>query len=57
MPDAVEHDGKVRVCGRNITKLLLADDRDALAREEQELEALKSVLDPEKSMASRGRLR
>ena len=40
MPDAVEHDGKVSVCGRNITKLLLADDRDALAREEQELEAL-----------------
>ena len=38
MSDALEeHDGKVSICGRNITNLRLADDIDA---EEWELEAL-----------------
>ena len=35
-----EHDGKVSIGGRNITNLQFADDIDALAEEEQELEAL-----------------
>ena len=35
-----EHDGKVSIGGRNITNLWFADDTDALAEEEQELEAL-----------------
>ena len=35
-----EHDGKVSIGGRNITNLWFADDIDALAEEEQELEAL-----------------
>ena len=35
-----EHDGKVSIGGRNITNLRFADDIDALAEEEQELEAL-----------------
>ena len=35
-----EHDGKVGIGGRNITNLRFADDIDALAEEEQELEAL-----------------
>ena len=35
-----EHDGKVSIDGRNITNLRFADDIDALAEEEQELEAL-----------------
>ena len=44
MSDAMEeHDGKVR--GRNITSLWFADDTDALAEEEQELEALAENLD------------
>ena len=48
MPDALEeHDGKVRIGGRNITNLLYADDIDAqaLAEEEQELEAQAESLD------------
>ena len=40
-----EHDGKVSIGGRNITNLLFADDTDALAEEEQELEALNESLD------------
>ena len=41
MPDAQEeHDGKVSIGGRNITNFRFADDIDALAEEEQELEAL-----------------
>ena len=41
MSDALEeHDGKVSIGGRNITNLGFADDIDALAEEEQELEAL-----------------
>ena len=41
MSDALEeHDGKVSIGGRNITNLRFADDLDALAEEEQELEAL-----------------
>ena len=41
MSDALEeHDGKVSIGGRNITNLRLADDIDALAEEEQKLEAL-----------------
>ena len=41
MSDALEeHDGKFSIGGRNITNLRFADDIDALAEEEQELEAL-----------------
>ena len=41
MCDAMEeHDGKVSIGGRNITNLQFANDIDALAEEEQELEAL-----------------
>ena len=41
MSDALEeHDGKVSIGGRNITTLRFADELDALAEEEQELEAL-----------------
>ena len=40
-----EHDGKVSIGGRNITNLRCADDIDALAEEEQELEALVESLD------------
>ena len=40
MTDALEeHDGKVSISCRNITNLRFADDIDALAEEEQELEA------------------
>ena len=46
MPDALEeHDGKVSIGGRNITNLRFADDIDAVAEEEQELEALVESLD------------
>ena len=41
MSDALEeHDGKVSMGGRNITNLRFADVVDALAEDEQELEAL-----------------
>ena len=41
MSDALEeHDGKVNIGGRNITNLRFADDIDALAEEECELEAV-----------------
>ena len=41
MSDALEeHEGKVSIGGRNITNLRFADDIDALAEEEQGLEAL-----------------
>ena len=41
MSDALEeHDGKVSIGGRNITNLRFADDIDALAEEEPELEVL-----------------
>ena len=41
MSDALEeHDGKVGIGGRNITNLRFADDIDALAEEQQKLEAL-----------------
>ena len=40
-----EHDGRVTIGGRNITNLRFADDIDALAEEEQELEALVESLD------------
>ena len=40
-----EHDGKVSIGGRNITNLRFADDIDALAEEEQELEALVKSLE------------
>ena len=40
MSDALEeHDGKVNIGGRIITNLRFADNIDALAEEEQELEA------------------
>ena len=46
MADALEEqDGKVSIGGRNITNLLFADDIDALAEEEQELEAVVENLD------------
>ena len=46
MSDALEkHDGKVSIGGRHITNLRFADDIDALAEEEQELEALVESLD------------
>ena len=41
MSDALEeHDGKISIGGRNITNLRFADDIDAVAEKEQELEAL-----------------
>ena len=40
-----KHDKKVSIGGRNITSLRFADDIDALAEEEQELEALVESLD------------
>ena len=40
-----EHDGKVSIGGRNIAKLRFADDMNALAEEEQELEDLVESLD------------
>ena len=40
-----EHDRKVSIGGRNITNLRFADDIDALAEEEQELEVLVERLD------------
>ena len=46
MSDALEeHDGKASKGGRNITNLRFADDIDALAEEEQELEALVETFD------------
>ena len=46
MSDALEEqDGKVSIGGRNITNLRFADDIDALAQEERELEALVESLD------------
>ena len=46
MSDALEkHDGKVSIGGRNISHLRFANDIDALAEEEQELEALVESLD------------
>ena len=46
MSDALEeHDGKVSIRGRNTTNLRYADDIDAVAEEEQELEALVESLD------------
>ena len=40
-----EHDGKVSIGHRNNTSLRFADDIQALAEEEQELEALVEILD------------
>ena len=40
-----EHDGKISIRGKNTTNLRYADDIDALAEEEQELEALVESLD------------
>ena len=46
MSDALEeHDGKVSIGCRNITNLRFAHDKDAVAEEEQELEALVESLD------------
>ena len=46
MYDALEeHDWKVSIGGRNITNLRFADDMDALAEEQPELEALVESLD------------
>ena len=41
----VEHDGRVSIGGRTMTNLRFADDIDALAEEEQDLEALVESLD------------
>ena len=55
MSDALEeHDGKVRIGGRNITNLRSADDIDALAEEEQELEALVESLDKSYNLDTEG---
>ena len=40
-----EHDGKVSICGRNITNLWFADDIDALAEDKQGLDVLVEYLD------------
>ena len=40
-----DHDWKVSIGGRNIINLRLADDIDALAEEQQELEVLVESLD------------
>ena len=46
LTDALEdHGGKVSMGGRNINNLRLADDMDAIAEEEQDLEALVENLD------------
>ena len=46
MSDALEEHGRrVSIGGRNITNLEFADDIDALAEKEQELEALVESLD------------
>ena len=46
MSDALkEYDGKVSIGGRIITNLHFADDIDALAEEDQELEALVESFD------------
>ena len=46
MSDALEeHDEKVSICGRNITNLRFADDRDALAEDKQGLNVLVEYLD------------
>ena len=46
MPDALEeHDGKVSMGGRNILNLQFADDIDALAGEDQEIEAIVESID------------
>ena len=46
MSDALEEDdGKVSICGRNITNLPFADDIDALAEDKQELDVLVEYLD------------
>ena len=44
MSDAlVEYDGKVSIGDRNITHLWFADEKDAVAEKEQELEALVKI--------------
>ena len=46
MSDAMEeHDGKVSICGRNITNLRFADDIDALAEDKEGLDVLVEYLD------------
>ena len=46
MSDALEeHNGKVSIGGRHISNLRFADNIDALAEEEQELEALVESID------------
>ena len=56
MSDALEeHDRKVSIGGRNITNLRFADDIDALAEEEQQLEALVESLDKKASQGIRWR--
>ena len=53
-----EQDGKASKGGRNITNLRFADDLDALAEEEQELEALvESLNKPVQSIRWRSVLR
>ena len=46
MSDSLEeHEGNVSIGGRTIIKLRFADDSDALAEKEQELEALDESFD------------
>ena len=40
-----EHDGKVSICGRNITNLRFAHDTDAQAEDKQDLDVLVEYLD------------
>ena len=55
MSDALEeHNGKVNTRGRNITNMRFADDIDALAEEEQELEALVESVDKTYTNYARG---
>ena len=50
MSDALEeHDGKISIGGRNITILRFADDIDALAEDEKELDAKAESLDKTKT--------
>ena len=55
MSDALEeHDANVSIRGANVTNLRFVDDIDALAEEEQELEALVESLDKSCTRCKRG---
>ena len=52
--DHEEHEGKISIGGRNITKLRFVDDTDALAEEDQELKALDDSFDKTCTMYKMG---